>query len=142
MAARRLCERSGGHAAHEWGDDPGPPSSHLLGPCTFAARVVAASARSEPAGAQEAAEALAAMEAGLHAKAAALAGELAGRRATLGELERRRGAVAGALAEGARALAGLRGALCGAQESLALKQSLLADKDIIVAGLRARVAAG
>ena len=88
---------------------------------------------------QEAAEALAAMEAGLRDKLTAVTGELASKRAVLGELEQRRAAVAQALAEGAQGLVSIKEALLFAQESLELKQSLLTDKDTIISGLRVRL---
>ena len=81
------------------------------------------------------------MEAGLRDKVASLRCELASKQALVGELERRRTTFAQALAEAAYGLTLTQEALRAAQESLDLKQSLLVDKDTIIAGLRARVGA-
>ena len=81
------------------------------------------------------------MEAGLRDKVASLRCELASKQALVGELERRRTTFAHALAEAALGLALTQDALRAAHEGLELKQSLLVDKDTIIAGLRARVGA-
>ena len=73
------------------------------------------------------------MEAGLRNKVASLRSELASKQALVGELECRRRTFAQALAEAAHSLTLTQDALRAAHESLELKQSLLVDKDTIIA---------
>ena len=86
--------------------------------------------------AQVAAEALSATEATLHSKLENLEADAATRRATLVQLRQRYDEVAAELA-GAEANLSSAGALLGsAKAQLSLKESLLQEKDVLIADLK------
>lgn len=85
---------------------------------------------------QVAAEALVATEADLRAKLASADGEFAEKRQLLAELKRRYDAVAAELAGAEANLTSASGILTSAKAHLALKESLLFEKETLIAALR------